>query len=72
MFIKFSMPCHVVRQSASDTISLADNTQVFAHHVTAANTVEDKVVSLLFHRQMFFASFLLFPTMADDGFRYGM
>ena len=66
------MPSNVVGKSLTDTASLSYDAQLGIHDTTAAITVKDKVVALFFHRQMFLASFLLVPTIADDGFRYGM
>ena len=59
-------------KSLADTASLSHDAQFGIHDTTAAITVKDKVVIFLFHRLPFLASFLLFPIMADNGFRYGM
>lgn len=70
--IKFSMPCNMVRQSLSDTASLAHDAQVLAHHATAAMRLEDKAFAFFFHSLLFFVSCLSIPAMADNGFCYGM
>ena len=66
------MSCHMEGKSLADTASLSHDAQLGIHDTTAAITVKDKVVIFFFHRLLFLASFLLFPTMTDDSFRYGM
>jgi len=66
------MPGNMVRQSLSDTASLTHDAQVLAHHATTAMRLKDKAVAFSVHRLLFFVSCLRIPTMADDGFRYGM
>ena len=66
------MSCHVEGKSLADAASLSHDAQFGINDTAAAITVKDKVVAFFFHRQMFFTSFLLFPAMTDDDFRYWM